>query len=187
GVWTWRINYAYTAEENIVPWLLAGWWEPSHAADTRLLGLTVGRLLRAGQRMDLYARAAGYRHFERGLADDTWSVALSLMAMGHGHLPWSERLAFRWGFGWGLSYALDVLAVERIKQANPGDRTNRLLGYLEWQVDVPVELLFRSRWLQGCFVGGSVAHRSGIFGSASLFGKVSGGSDFVGLHVECLR
>ena len=187
GLWTWRVNWARTAEENIFPWLMSGSWASNHEADTSLAGLTVGRLLRPGERGDIYGRVAVYRHFENGLQDDTWSVATYLMAIGKGYLPWSDKLAFRWGFGFGASYAAEILAIEKIKQANRGDRTSHLLTYLEWQFDIPLENFIDSRMTRNCFVGVSAVHRSGIFGSADLLGDVSGGSDFLGMHYECVR
>ncbi|MDJ0927295.1 MAG: MipA/OmpV family protein [Gammaproteobacteria bacterium] len=187
GLWTYRVNYGYAAEENIFPLLMAGVWEESTEGRTDLVGLTIGRLLRPGKRADVYARLATIRHFEKGLQDDTWSFAGSLMIIGRGYLPWSDKPAFRWGFGWGASYSVDLLAIERIKQANRGDKNNQFLGYMEWQVDVPIDLLFKSKLTRNCFVGASVMHRSGMWGFATFFGDVSGGSDFVGFHVECVR
>ncbi|MCK6371061.1 MAG: MipA/OmpV family protein, partial [Gammaproteobacteria bacterium] len=119
--------------------------------------------------------------------DDFWNYTGYVMAMGKGYLPWSEKLAFRYGFGFGVSYAESVPAVEKIKQAERDRNTSHLLNYLEFQADFPLERISKSRLVRDCFAGVTVVHRSGIFGSSDILGEVSGGSDWVTLHLECLR
>jgi MipA family protein len=187
GEWSWRFNAGWLAQENIFPFLMAGDWEGSSRTDTPIAGFTAGKLLSDGPRVDFHGRLALFRHFERDNQPDFWNYTTYIMAMGKGYLPWSDELAFRYGFGFGVSYAERVPTVEVIKQTSKDDNYGRLLNYLEFQADVPVERLVAWKPLRNCFTGVTVVHRSGIFGTSDILGNVSGGSDWVTLHLECLR
>jgi outer membrane scaffolding protein for murein synthesis (MipA/OmpV family) len=187
GEWTWRVNAGYLAKQNIFPHFMIGNWEASELADTPIAGFTLGRLLNGGPRVDFYGRFALFRHFERELQDDFWNYTAYIMAMGKGYFPWSDEVAFRYGFGFGVSYAEEVPTVEVIKQGRHGGNTSRLLNYLEFQVDFPIDRLIPAKSLRNCFTGITVVHRSGIFGTADILGQVAGGSDWMTFHLECVR
>jgi len=183
--WSWRVNYGYTGEHNILPDPAQGDLQRNKNVKTNIGGLTVGRLVQSGERVDFYAKLALFRNFEQGLQDDFWNYTAYMMAIGKGYLPWSDRLAFRWGFGFGVSVSEKISSIEQIKQSN--DNTSHLLTYLEWTVDFPIERLIKSKLTRNCFAGVTVVHRSGLFGSADILGEVSGGADWYTLHLECLR
>jgi outer membrane scaffolding protein for murein synthesis (MipA/OmpV family) len=187
GEWSWRLNAGYAAKENIFPYLMAGQWTRSDKANTDIAGLTVGRLLMGGPRVDFYGKLALFRHFEGDFQDDFWNYTAYIMAVGKGYLPWSDKLAFRYGFGFGASYAETVPAVEKIKQAERDRNTSHFLNYLEFMADVPLARFTKAKAVKNCFAGVTVVHRSGIFASSDILGEVSGGSDWVTLHLECLR
>lgn len=183
--WSWRVNYGYQAEGNIVGDIDRGDFRRSVTASTRIGGVTVGKLLDEGHRFDIVGRLALFRHFERGLQEDFFSTAAYVMAIGKGYLPWSDRLAFRWGFGIGLSYAERVPIVEQIERAE-GSRA-RFQNYLEMMIDFPLPGRRRGSMLGDCFVGLTTVHRSGIFATSNLLGDVAGGSDWLTAHLECVR
>jgi MipA family protein len=187
GEWSWRINAGYSAKENIAPYLMSGQWAASDQASTPIAGFTLGRLLNGGPRVDFYGKFALFRHFERDYQSDFWNYTAYIMAMGKGYLPWSEKLAFRYGFGFGVSYAEEVPTIEVLKQTAKGDNTSHLLNYLEFQADFPIDRIFTSERVRNCFAGITVVHRSGIFGTSDIFGQVSGGSDWLTVHLECVR
>ena len=119
---------------------------------------------------------------------DFWEINAYAMIMGTGYSPWSNREVFRYGFGYGFSYADSIPMVERIKQAKRERNTNHFLNYLEAQVDFPLRnLLGRKGWWRDCYAGLTLVHRSGIFGRVDLIGNVSGGSDVLTGHLECKR
>ena len=109
------------------------------------------------------------------------------MAMGKGYSPWSGEELFRWGFGFGMSYADKVPIAEQRKQAAKDDNTAHFLNYLEMTLDFPLRKVSRARWLQSCYAGLTVVHRSGIFGTSDFLGNVSGGADWITAHLECKR
>ena len=86
-----------------------------------------------------------------------------------------------------MSYAHDVPIAEQYKQAKEGDKTSHFLSYLEMTLDYPLRRVSKARWLQNCYAGLTIVHRSGIFGSSDLLGEVSGGSDWLTAHLECKR
>ena len=102
-----------------------------------------------------------------------------------GYSPWSKEEVFRYGFGFGMSYAEKVPIAEQRKQASKGNNTSRFLNYLELQLDFPLRRLFKSKSMQNCYAGLTVVHRSGIFGTSDLLGDVAGGSDWITAHFEC--
>jgi outer membrane protein len=188
GEWSWRVNYGYDAHGNVVGEIDQGNFRLSEIANTNIAGLTLGKLLTAGKRADYIGRLAVFRHIEDGEGNGSFnSYAAYVMARGRGYSPWSGEETFRFGFGFGMSYADRVPIVEQRKQEMRSDNTSRFLSYLEMSVDVPLRRLSKANWLQRCYAGMSIVHRSGMFGSSDLLGDVAGGSDWITLHLECTR
>ena len=188
GEWSWRVNYGYQADGNIVSEIDQGDFSKSSVADTNIAGLTFSKLLTQGNRVDFLGRVAWFRHLEEDEGNGTFSsYAAYIMAMGKGYSPWSKEEWFRWGFGFGMSYAQKVPIAEQRKQAAKGDNTSHFLNYLEMTLDFPLWRVSTASWLQDCYAGLSVVHRSGIFGTSDFLGDVSGGADWITAHLECVR
>jgi outer membrane scaffolding protein for murein synthesis (MipA/OmpV family) len=188
GEWSWRANYGYQADGNIVSEIDQGDFSKSSVAETNIGGLTFSKLLGHSERIDFLGRVAWFRHFEEDEGNGTFSsYAAYIMAMGKGYSPWSGEELFRWGFGFGMSYADKVPIAEQRKQAAKDDNTAHFLNYLEMTLDFPLRKVSRARWLQSCYAGLTVVHRSGIFGTSDFLGNVSGGADWITAHLECKR
>ncbi len=186
--WSWRVNFGYQAEDNVVGGIEQGVWIMNEQANTRIGGITLGKLIAAGPRADINARLAIYRHFEGNDGNGRHnSYALYVMAMSRGLKAWSYEELFRWGFGFGLSYAAKIPISELREQEKEGKNTSHLLSYMEMQLDVPLRRFIKARPVRNCFAGLTVVHRSGIFGRSNVLGDVSGGSDWITLHLECAR
>jgi len=186
GEWTWRVNYGYQADGNIVSEIDQGDFSKSTVADTNIGGLTFSKLLKAGGRVDFLGRLAWFRHYEEDEGNGTFSsYAAYIMARGSGYSPWSKEEVFRWGFGFGMSYAETVPIAEQRKQAAKDDNTAHFINYLEMTLDFPLRRITRARWLERCYAGLTIVHRSGIFGTSDILGNVSGGSDWLTAHLEC--
>ena len=187
GEWSWRINYGYTAEETFHK-VHRGAIRKNEDVDTNLVGLTFGKLLLDGPRADYWGKLSINRRLENDLQDDFWEANAYVMIMGTGYSPWTSRELFRYGFGYGFSYADKIPIVEQLKQASRGENTSHFLNYLEAQVDFPLRNMFGNRgWGQDCYAGLTIVHRSGIFGTVDILGNVSGGSDVLTGHMECRR
>jgi outer membrane scaffolding protein for murein synthesis (MipA/OmpV family) len=190
GEWSWRVNYGYQAEGNIVSEIDQGDFSKSSVADTNIAGFTFSKLLTAGKRVDFLGNVALFRHLEEDEGNGNFnSFAAYIVARGKGYSPWSKEEVFRWGFGFGMSYADTVPIAEQRKQAGKGagGNTSRFLNYLEMTLDFPLRRISKASWLQRCYAGISVVHRSGIFGTSDLLGDVAGGADWITAHLECTR
>ena len=188
GEWSWRVNYGYQADGNIVSEIDQGDFSKSEFADTNIAGLTLAKLLHDGPRVDFLGKLALFRHLEEDEGNGNFfSYAAYIMAMGHGYSPWSGNEVFRWGFAFGMSYAETVPIAEQRKQESRGNNTSQFLNYLEMQLDFPLRRVSKAKWLQNCYAGITLVHRSGIFGSSDLLGDVAGGSDWITAHLECIR
>jgi outer membrane protein len=184
--WSWRVNYGYQADGNIFSEIDHGDFSKSEFADTNIGGLTFAKLLTDGPRVDFTGKLALFRHYEEDEGNGNfWSYALYMMATGRGYSPWSKEEVFRYGFGFGMSYADKVPIAEQRKQAAKDKNTSRFLNYLELQVDFPLRRLFKAKSMQNCYAGVTVVHRSGIFGTSDLLGDVAGGADWITAHFEC--
>lgn len=186
--WTWKVNYGYQADGNIVGDLDQGNFSRSSFSDARIGGFTLGRLLRDGRRANLYGRFALFRHFEDHEGNgDFFSYSAYAMATGKGYSRWSNEEWFRWGLGFGASYAQRVPITEKRKQVGRDSNTAHFLSYLEMQLDFPLRRVSKAAWLQNCYAGLSIVHRSGMFGTSDILGDVAGGSDWMTAHLECVR
>lgn len=188
GEWSWRVNYGYQANGNIVSEIDQGDFSKSDFADTRIGGLTVSKLLHDGPRVDYLGRFAVIRHFEGDEDNGRFnSYNAYIMTMGKGYSGWTGEEWFRWGFGFGMSYAETVPIEEKRKQASRDKNTAHFLNYLEMTIDFPTRRMTKAKWLEDCYVGLSIVHRSGIFGTSDILGDVSGGSDWITAHLECVQ
>ena len=184
GEWSWRVNAGYTAEETFLK-VHRGAFRRSEDVHTYLAGITLGKLLQDGEKVDFWGRFSLNRRLENGTQDDFFEYVAYVMAMGTGYSPWTDRELFRYGFGFGFSYADRVPMVEQIKQAQRGRDTAHFLNYLEAQVDFPLRNLFGDQASRDCYIGLTLVHRSGIFATSDILGNVSGGSDVLTGHLEC--
>ncbi|MEH6551977.1 MAG: MipA/OmpV family protein [Pseudomonadales bacterium] len=184
--WSWKVYYGYTAQETFHK-VHRGHIQSSERVDTNLVGVTFGKLLMAGPRIEYYGKFSINRRLEHEYQDDFWEYNAFVMAMGRGYSPWSKRELFRYGFGFGFSYAEEVPIIEQAKQAAGDKNTARFLNYLEAQFDVPLRNFFDSKAVKDCYVGVTIVHRSGIFATSDILGNVSGGSDVFTGHLECMR
>jgi outer membrane protein len=188
GEWSWRVNYGYQADGNIVSEIDQGDFSKSTVADTNIGGLTFSKLLSAGERVDFLGKVAVFRHFENDEGNGNFqSYAAYISAMGKGYSSWSNEEWFRWSFGFGMSYATTVPIAEQRKQAEEGGNTSHFLNYLEMSLDFPLKRVSKASWLQSCYAGLTIVHRSGIFGTSDILGDVSGGADWLTAHLECTR
>ena len=184
--WSWRIHSGYTAEETFHK-VHRGHVKSNKNVDTYLLGATIGRLLKASDRADYWLKASINRRLENNLQDNFNEYNFYVMSMGTGYKGWTNKELFRYGFGFGFSYADKIPIVEQVKQAERGRNTSHFLNYLEAQFDIPLRNIFQNEALHNCYAGLSIIHRSGIFANSDILGNVSGGSDVLAGHIECKR
>ena len=189
-LWSWRIHWAYQLHHNIFPLGLSGIATPSRLTPDTVptqFGVTVSRILRTSERADVFARFSVFRHFEEPFQENFNSYNVAMTVLMKSYSNFSDGIVLRWGLGLGLSYVESIPGQEVQKLVNYSVDYSRLLAYIEAQVDFPLDRIIKSKRLKGCFLGLLITHRSGVFGGSTLFGGVRGGSDWGGIHLECMR
>ncbi|OUD15317.1 hypothetical protein [Thioflexithrix psekupsensis] len=137
--------------------------------------------------LDVTGKVGVIRHFERGWQDDFNQYTLGIKAYYSG-FPWQSRLRTRLGLAQGLSYVEKIPYIEYESLVRDRQKeTSRLLNHLDLTVDVNVGDLFNWQAGKSCYFGTGIYHRSGVFGKLALFNHVDGGSNYLTLHLECLR
>ncbi len=95
---------------------------------------------------------------------------------------WGNRV--RLGLGEGGSYTTDYLPPEVIEERTeePDDpKYSKYLNYLDISLDLDIGRLFRLKALRDTYLGYTLKHRSGIFGTIN---GVSGGSNYNTISIE---
>jgi outer membrane protein len=125
--------------------------------------------------LDWYLKG-GLSYFnENGYADDIYEVTLYVKVYWKIDF-WQNRV--RVGFGEGLSLATDIPIVEVEDATNEDgtvDPTAKFLNYLDISFDFDFGRLIRVKRLEEFYIGYTIKHRSGIFGT---FNGVHGGSNY---------
>ncbi len=90
----------------------------------------------------------------------------------------------RIGFAEGLSYAAEISYLEKSSLDVAGYKPSKLLNYLDISMDINLSKINRIDFLQKLWLGYSIHHRSGIYKSSSVFGRVKGGSNYNTLYLQ---
>ncbi|WP_116807473.1 hypothetical protein [Steroidobacter cummioxidans] len=123
---------------------------------------------------------------ERGYQQDGYGLTTFIKAHYRWRLPWTEK-QIRLGLAEGLSYVSRIPMSEVRDFATKDARSEKLMNYLEWTIDVPLrqfgalEGLFEGGAIKDASVGFLVWHRSSVFG---VFSETGGGVNFMGFSVE---
>jgi len=154
---------------------------PSHVTGVHLGRPFLERI--NGWPLDVHGYIGLLRRSERGRQPGGWQVDAYMKAFYYG-FPWSRRVETRLGFGVGISYASRVPWHEVDSQARRQRPTSKLLNYLDPSIDVNVGDILGSTRLRRTYAGLGISHRSGIFASSRLLGKVNGGSNYIYTYIE---
>lgn len=95
---------------------------------------------------------------------------------------WPAR--WRFGFAEGLSYVTDLTYIERIEMEEKGYEESNLLNYLDFSLDLNLGDVFQSKSMDKLWLGYSIHHRSAIFESSSMFGRIKGGSNYNTVYLQ---
>lgn len=122
---------------------------------------------------------------ERGHQPDIWGATAFIKAHYTWRVPLTEKRV-RFGLGEGLSYLTRIPLSEQRDFAKKDVESEKLLNYVEWTIDVPLQQfefaqpLFRGG-IKEIYVGALVWHRSSVFG---LFAETKGGINYMGFGFE---
>jgi outer membrane protein len=135
-----------------------------HPLTDRIFGLPVHFFLTSGL---VY-------HWSSSVQESALEIVLAIKF--YVPIPWPVR--WRIGFAEGWSYVNNVPYVERSDLEGKDYKTSNLLNYLDPSLDINIGDIFGGDQLKHFWLGWSLHHRSGIFGTAQQFGRISGGSNY---------
>ena len=93
-------------------------------------------------------------------------------------------LRWRLGLAEGLSYTTQIPFVENYELNEKGYEPSKLLNFLDLSLDMNLGDLFRAKSMENLWFGWSIHHRSGIFETSGMFGRIKGGSNYNTLYLQ---
>ncbi|HEX7013460.1 MAG TPA: hypothetical protein VF161_11960 [Steroidobacteraceae bacterium] len=181
-----RLHFGKSSESDLVTVVVGDYQESPES--NYLLGATWGHEFSDtlfGLPFPMSAHV-GVQYFdERGYQDDGYGVTAFIKASYDLRVPFTQKYV-RLGLGEGLSYVSRIPMSEQRDFAKKGVESEKLLNYVEWTVDLPLQQFDSMKHLlEGRFdevsVGFVVWHRSSVFG---LFAEEKGGVNFMGFGVN---
>lgn len=95
-------------------------------------------------------------------------------------IPFNWPTKWRLGLAEGISYVDEITYIEEIDIAGKGYRDSKFMNYLDFSIDFNLEKF----GLKHSWAGLLIHHRSSIFESSSVFGRIKGGSNYLGLYIQ---
>jgi outer membrane protein len=78
-----------------------------------------------------------------------------------------------------------VLLLEEVDLEEKGyENGSQLMNYLDVSLDVNIGDTFNARSLDNLWLGYSLHHRSAVFESSSMFGRMKGGSNYNTVYLQ---
>jgi len=91
---------------------------------------------------------------------------------------------WRFGLAEGLSYIETVSNIEQREMDRKGYRSSNLMNYIDITADFNLGDTFGVNSLNDLFLGVGIHHRSSIFESSSVFGRIKGGSNYNAIYLQ---
>ncbi len=105
-------------------------------------------------------------------------------------LAFKSYYTFAWPFTWrlgigeGLSYAAEISHIEQVEMDDKELKASKWLLFLDLSLDIDLGQTLAIEALDDVWLGYSIHHRSGIFGSSSMFGDIKGGSNYNSVYLQ---
>ncbi|ARN73194.1 MipA/OmpV family protein [Oceanicoccus sagamiensis] len=187
GEWYWRAAAGLTTRSKFNELVRFSNFFNNDERNTGLASLFVGKKI-TDRFMHLplegYVTGGYVRRLENGEQSDFNEYVLGFKAY-FTQFPWSDTVKTRVGLGEGISYAEKIPIVEKENVEGKNRSTSHMLNYIDWSWDVSIGDVFNKPDLKECYMGWSIHHRSGIFGSSDFFGNVDGGGNVNTLYIQC--
>ena len=135
-----------------------------------------------GAPIELFLTPGLVYHLASDVQDNGSEYVLAIKA--YYTFTWPVR--WRFGFAEGLSYTSNInwLEYDEIINRKGYDNASKFLNYLDFSLDVNLADLTTLRSLDKLWLGYSIHHRSAIFESSSLFGRIKGGSNYNSVYLQ---
>jgi len=135
--------------------------------------------------IDIYFTPGLVWHHSSDVQKDIAEAVLAIKAF------YTFEFGPRWriGIAEGLSYVSDITYIEGFELTGEDSKrgyenSSKLLNYLDFSLDVNVGDMFANKALAQAWFGYSIHHRSGIFESSSVFGRIKGGSNYQTVYLQ---
>lgn len=133
-----------------------------------------------GLPLDIYLTPGLVYHHSSSVQDEFMEYVLAIKA----DYTFNWKVRWRLGMAEGLSYSSQISYNERTDLVSKGYRPSKLLNYLDFTADINIGDLFNKPSWCNTWLGYSIHHRSGIFGTGSQFGRIKGGSNYVTFYLQ---
>jgi outer membrane protein len=131
------------------------------------------------QPIEVYLSAGVVYHHSSVVQDTT--LELDFEFKPYYTLPLSF-VDIRLGAGAGLSYIQDVTYIEKLDGEAKGYKMSNINFFLDLSADI--NLGFVDNSLDDIWIGTAIHHRSSVFESSSLFGRIKGGSNYNTIYLQ---
>jgi len=129
---------------------------------------------------DIYLTPGVVYHHSSEVQDNFPEYVLAVKA----YYTFKWPLRWRFGAAEGLSYVTQIPYVENYELNEKGYQPSKLLNYLDFSLDMNLGDLFRAQSMKNLWFGWSIHHRSGIFETSGMFGRIKGGSNYNTLYLQ---
>lgn len=135
--------------------------------------------------IDIYFSPGFVWHYSSDVQKDIAEAVLAIKAF------YTFEFGPRWrlGIAEGLSYVSNITYIEGFELTGDDSKrgyenSSKLLNYIDFSLDVNVGDIFNNKALAQIWFGYSIHHRSGIFESSSVFGRIKGGSNYQTVYLQ---
>lgn len=127
-----------------------------------------------------YITPGAVHHWSSGVQESSHEFVLALKS----YYTFTWPFCWRFGVAEGLSFADNISYIEQAEMDEKGLEASRWLLYLDFSFDIELDSFFKANLFDNLWLGYSLHHRSGIFGSSSMFGDIKGGSNYNSVYLQ---
>lgn len=133
--------------------------------------------------IDIYFTPGLVWHYSSDVQNDITEAIVAIKAF------YTFEFGTRWrlGVAEGLSYVTNITYIESIDGDDSEQNYkngSKLLNYIDLSLDLNLGSLFDNKALDNTWIGYGLHHRSGIFESSSVFGRIKGGSNYQTVYLQ---
>lgn len=133
-----------------------------------------------GAPVQVYLTPGLIYHFKSGVQVSFPEYVLAVK--GFYTFDWPLRV--RLGLGSGLSYSTHITYNEQQEMDRNNYVPSRYMAYLDVSADLNLGDLFHAASMDDLWLGIGIQHRSGIYETSSAFGRIKGGSNYIGAYLQ---
>ena len=151
------------------------------AYENRLMGLAYGLAVSDtlfGADIQMFLQPMFIQHLSSEVQKSSQEYTLSVK----GYYDFRWPILWRIGAAEGLSFVDTVTYVEQKEMNEKMYRESSMMNFLEFSLDFNLGSIFSSKGMESSWIGALIHHRSSIFESSSMFGRIKGGSNYIGAY-----